>query len=136
MIYQRKTRKAAAMVEFALVAPAFFLFIMGLVIGGLGVFRYQQVAWLAREGTRYAAVHGTRSEMSTGVRAASAQDIRNHILSQSNSLDPSKLEINVIWTPDNSQKGAVEVTVLYHWLPEAYLGGIDLTSKARMPMQF
>lgn len=136
MIYRRKTRNGAAMVEFALVAPAFFLFIMGLVVGGLGVFRYQQVAWLAREGTRYAAVRGTRYEISTAEKAVSAQDIRNHILSQSNSLDPSKLEINVRWTPDNSQDGVVEVTVLYHWLPEAYLGGIDLTSKATMPMQF
>jgi len=29
------------------------------MIGGMGIFRYQELATLAREGARYAVVHGT-----------------------------------------------------------------------------
>jgi Flp pilus assembly protein TadG len=45
-------------VECALVYPVLFLLILGLVIGGMGVHRYQQVAHVAREAARFASVHG------------------------------------------------------------------------------
>lgn len=45
-------------VEAAIALPVAFLLILGTCVIGLGVFRYQQVASLAREGARYASVHG------------------------------------------------------------------------------
>jgi len=51
-------RQGAHDVEFAVVAPATFILLLGIVVGGMGVFRYQEVAHLAREATRYASTHG------------------------------------------------------------------------------
>ena len=36
-----------------------------IIIGGMGVFRYQQVAGLAREAARYACVHGSEWDKAT-----------------------------------------------------------------------
>ena len=49
----RKTntcRKGAVMVENAIVLMLLLMFILGTIVGGLGVLRYQQIALLAREG--------------------------------------------------------------------------------------
>src|SRR5437868_1684036 len=51
-------RPGATPVDCAVVAPITFLMILGLVLGAMGVFRYQEVATLAREGARWASVHG------------------------------------------------------------------------------
>jgi Flp pilus assembly protein TadG len=53
-------------VECAVVYPAVFLLLFGLIIGGLGVFRYQEVASLARAGARYASTHGAQYRKDTG----------------------------------------------------------------------
>jgi hypothetical protein len=45
------------MVEFALVAPLFFMVIFGIIILGIGVFYQQQIAHAAREAARYAVVN-------------------------------------------------------------------------------
>jgi hypothetical protein len=60
MIYSKskRRRKGATVVESAVVYPVTFFIILALIIGGLGIYRYQEVAYLAREGARYAAVHG------------------------------------------------------------------------------
>ncbi len=40
----------------------------------MGIYRYQQVASLAREGARYASVHGSQYAADTGNAAATASD--------------------------------------------------------------
>src|SRR5256885_11992030 len=97
---RRVPRRAAALVEFAIVAPVFLLFVMGLVVGGLGVFRYQQVASLAREGARYASVRGYKYQQVTGSPAATPQDVHNNvILPGAVALDPAQLSSSVTWNP-------------------------------------
>jgi hypothetical protein len=44
--------------ESAIVYPALFILFLGLVVGGLAIFRYQEMASLARMGARYASTHG------------------------------------------------------------------------------
>jgi Flp pilus assembly protein TadG len=124
-------------VEFAVVSPLLFLLVIGLIVGGLGVFRYQEVAWLAREGARYASVRGSRYEIATGQPAATPSDIhQNVILARSVGLDPARLSSSVTWTPDNRQNSTVCVTVTYQWVPEAFLGGITLSSTSKLQMSF
>ena len=53
-----RRRWGGTLVEGAVVGSLSLMLLLGTVVVGLGVFRYQQVADLAREGTRYAAVHG------------------------------------------------------------------------------
>jgi hypothetical protein len=45
-------------VEAAIVLPVTFLLLLAPIIGGLGVFRYQEMAHLSRETARFASVHG------------------------------------------------------------------------------
>src|SRR5271168_4330702 len=57
LLRNQARRPAAHLVESALVFPITFLLVVGLVVCAMGVFRYQQTAYLARVAARYAAVH-------------------------------------------------------------------------------
>jgi len=65
-------RKGATLVECAIVYPITFLLILGLIIGGMGIFRYQEVAALARTGARYLSTHGNTWHKDAGVGTGSA----------------------------------------------------------------
>jgi len=122
-------RRAAHIVECAIAYTVVSLLIFGLIIGGLGVFRYQEVASLAREGSRYASLHGDQYHQSTGKPAATAVDVyQNAILPRAVALDSSQLNYNVSWNPNNAQGSTVTVTVTYHWVPEAFLPSMNLSS--------
>lgn len=130
-------RKAATVVECAILFPAFFLLLIGFVIAGLGVFRYQEVACLAREGTRWASVRGLTYQQRTKNPAATPQDVYdNAIRPNVVALDPNQLTYSVTWNPDNRQGGLVTVTVTYNWIPEAYFGGIQLSSTSTMAVAY
>src|SRR5215212_9768522 len=65
----RRTARAGrgqAMVEFALVAPVFFLLLFGIIEGGRFILYYQTLNNAAREGARYAIVHGSNSFCPSG----------------------------------------------------------------------
>ena len=53
-------RSGATVVECAVVYPATFLLLLGLIVAAQGVSRYQEVAALARAGARYASTHGAQ----------------------------------------------------------------------------
>ena len=130
-------RRGATLVECAIVLPVTFFLILALLIGGMGVFRYQEVASLSREGARWAAVRGATYQLYTGNSAATAADVYdNAIRPNAVALDLSHLDHSVSWSPDNRQGGLVTVTLTYHWLPEAFLGGIDLTSTSTMQVSY
>src|SRR5262249_53532830 len=57
---QSQRRSGAVLVESALVYPIAFLLMLGLVVMGVGVFRYQEVSHLAREAARWASTHGAQ----------------------------------------------------------------------------
>jgi Flp pilus assembly protein TadG len=125
-------RRGAIILESAIIYPVTFMLILGLVIGAMGVFRYQEVASLAREATRYAAVHGAMYQQVTGKPAATAADIYNNvIIPRAVALDPSQLTYSVKWSPDNKQGSTVSVTINYKWVPEAYLPVANLSSTAQ-----
>ena len=54
----RPRRRGQAMVEFALVAPLFFLLLFSIIEFGRAVYYIQMLNNAAREGARYAIVHG------------------------------------------------------------------------------
>ena len=64
-------RRGALMLECALVYPITFLLLLGLVIGGMGIFRFQEAAALARAGARYAGTHGNNYRRDTAQSAGS-----------------------------------------------------------------
>lgn len=63
---RRRRVRGQAMVEFALVAPVFFLLLFGTIEGGRFILYYQALNNAAREGARYAIVHGSNSFCPSG----------------------------------------------------------------------
>jgi Flp pilus assembly protein TadG len=67
MLWQRtQVRHGATIVECAIVYPITFLLLLAIVIGGMAVFRYQEVAALARSAARYASTHGAQYRRDAG----------------------------------------------------------------------
>jgi Flp pilus assembly protein TadG len=146
----RRSRPAATMVEFAIVGPVTFLLLIGLLVGGLGVFRYQQIAYLAREASRWASVHGAKYAQDTHNPAATPADVYNTVIKpDATGLDLGQLTYSVTWNPDNAQyhlgavngstvkvANTVTVTITYHWIPEAYLPGGVMSSTSVCTMSY
>jgi hypothetical protein len=117
-----------AIVEMAVVGPVAFLLVIGLMIGALGIFRYNQVAALANEGARWAAVRGRNFEKINHRKPITADEIRsNVIVPRAAGLDVNKLECTMEL---DKGRGVVSVTVRYPWLPEAYFGKVTLSNTA------
>jgi Flp pilus assembly protein TadG len=144
---KRNQRRGATVVEFAITAPIVFFLLLATMIGSLGVFRYHQVAALAREGSRWASVHGGLYEQETGNPAATPEDVFNTaILPGAILMDPDSLSYEVTWDQSNMplqvvddvQKpfgNTVTVTVSYQWFPELFLvGPFNLTSSSTVQM--
>jgi Flp pilus assembly protein TadG len=144
-----RPRAGFAATESIVVLPLLSALILGTVVGGYGVFRYQQIALLAREGARYASVHGGQYQLETGNKAATAQDVYNNAIAPfATNLDLAQLTYTVTWTNSNMPydtntdyekpvANTVTVTVKYKWIPEAYfVGPIILTSTSTLPMSY
>lgn len=58
--------RGQALVEFALVAPVFFLLLFAVIEGGRFILYYQMLANATRDGARYAIVHGSQSYCPSG----------------------------------------------------------------------
>ncbi len=144
-------RRGAIAVESALVMSLMFLLLLGVMDLGLGVYRYQEMVYLAREGARYASVHGTGYASDTGNAAATATSVyTNAIQPRMTCLDSTQFSYSVTWSTTNSPyhtttdannnlvkvANTVTVSVSYNWVPEAYLGGVTLTSTSVMPMSY
>ena len=142
MRLRHQPRPATTTVEFAVVASATFLIFLGLLIGGLGIFRYQQVARLSRDAARWASVHGTQYAQDTNSPAATAQDVYNQAIApNAQGLNLSKLTYSVTWNTSNSPyhmatvngqqakvANTVTVSINYQWVPETFLGAVNLSS--------
>lgn len=152
----RKRRRGATVVEFAIVGPVFFLLLIGFCVLTMGVYRYQQVAWLARLATRYASVHGAQYRADNGLAAGTSSSWTSEIgstavIPNTSTLDPNLTTVSAEWaTGDNRANAAdsatnsstsipnwVTVTVRYQWTPLRYLvGPISLTSTASAPVSY
>jgi hypothetical protein len=132
-----------------------FLFLVATITMAMGMFHYQQVAALAREGARYASVHGAQYAQDTGNAAADYSSIYNNaILPMAVGLDSSLIVFNsssVSWpngkrptsvnssasTPGTPLINTVSVTVAYNWTPGLSITGtIKLSSTAVMPITY
>src|SRR5262245_23318657 len=76
MIRRRTTaRRGAVLAECALIYPVMFLLLLAIILLGLSVFRYQQMAHISREASRWASVHGGKFAEENNTTPASAQDV-------------------------------------------------------------
>src|SRR5215831_16237370 len=100
----RRKRQGATLVESALVLGITLLLVVGLIVLGLGVFRYQQTAAVAREAARWASVHGGLYARETGQPAATQELVKNQVIPRySTGLDPNQITLfSVTW--DNASE--------------------------------
>jgi len=137
MLQRQRKRDGVTVVECAVIFPIVFLLLAGCIIAGLGVFRYQEISALSREGARYASVRGAYYEFHTGKKAVTPKEVYdNAILPKAVVLDQTRLSYDVTWSPDNRQWGSVTVVVNYFWIPEGFLGGIKLSSTSTMLVSY
>jgi Flp pilus assembly protein TadG len=162
MVLRRRSarRKGAVLVESAVIYPLLFLLLFGLIVGGLGVFRFQQVACQAREAARWASVRGSSWQMETGkAPVTKKQIVEEAVLPLASGMDTARLTVDVEWIDqvagktydwDDAAKvpngtantgervsNRIRVTVIYRWVPELpILGPVNLKSVSEIPMSF
>ena len=125
----RRNRRAAAAVEFAVVAPVFFLLVFGMIEYGRMVMVQQVITNASREGARLAVLDGaTASSVTTTVNSyLSAGSITGATVT----VSP-----NPPTTAQNGDPVTVTVSIPFSqvsWLPSPmYLGATTLTSATVM----
>lgn len=103
-------RSGAAFVEFALVSTVVFLpLVFGVIEFGRGVWAKTSVTAAAREGVRYAIVHGKESGFVTTSTVVSDTVKARTVL--------SPITVTAAWTGDQSPGDTVAVTVTYSYVP-------------------
>src|SRR5258708_4449091 len=96
-------RRGAVALESVIVLNVLFLLILGVIVLGMGVFRYQEMCYLAREGARWASVHGTQYATDTGNAAATSTDVyTNAIQPRMACLDSTRFTYSVTWSTSNA----------------------------------
>jgi Flp pilus assembly protein TadG len=114
----RTPRRGAHIIECAIVYPIVFFLILSTFIGGMGVFRYQQLANAAREATRFASTHGGQyaQENSAAIAAGTLPTVdKKYIIN--NIINPKifLMDTSQITTTINiNTPGATSVQV-YDW---------------------
>jgi Flp pilus assembly protein TadG len=147
--FKKRRRRGATTLEFAIACPIAFFLLFATIVGAMGVFRYQQVATLAREGARWACVHGGEYAQETNQPAATPADVfEQAMLPITVALDLERLSYEVTWDESNMPLSVhedyetpigntVTVTVSYEWFPEMYLvGPLTLTSTSTAQMMY
>lgn len=165
MLLRRKPqRRGAVLVESAVVYPVLFLIMLGIILLGMAVFRYQQVAHIARESSRWASVHGAKYASDTGNPAATASDVyTKSIVPNAAGMQLQNLTYTVTWnsplpssspSPGNTrfhtkpvtdpvtglptivyEANTVSVTVVYSWNTGIF-GTIRVSSTSTLVMSY
>jgi hypothetical protein len=127
----RRNRRAAAAVEFAVVAPVFFLMIFGMIEYGRMVMVQQVITNASREGARLAVLDGA-------TYAEIEDRVEDYLTSAS--IDAASAVVEVTPDPPTSAAFGDPITVTVEipfaevsWLPSPmYLGGKTLTATTVM----
>jgi TadE-like protein len=117
MTRARRTGRGQAMVEFALIAPIFFLVLFAIVEGGRFMFYYEALNHATREGARYAIVNGANSlGCPTGPPAPNStpcdtagDDVVDRVRSSAYGMPPSSIAVVPTWNPNNGRGSIVNV---------------------------
>jgi hypothetical protein len=161
MMYRKcaTLRHAATTLESAVTLPIMFFLVLFLIIGGMLVFRYQQVACQAREAARWACVRGGDYQKDFNQASPTQQQIlEQSVLPLAEGMDSSSLSIRVQWIDkgnsvvqdwDSASKdvksitplgeyvsNSVRVTITYVYSPGMLLGPVSLQSVSELPMAY
>src|SRR6516162_10492156 len=98
-------RGGTVALESAVVYPVLFFLVLATFVGGMGIFQYQQVAYLAREAARYASTHGGeyQQENVSAIKAGTLPNVtedylkNNIIYPQMTWMDQSNLTVTTMF---------------------------------------
>jgi Flp pilus assembly protein TadG len=149
----QKPRRGTHAVEAAFVYPVTFMLMIGILVCGMGIFRYQEISHWSHQAARWAACHGGQYAFENNQPLTTSSVVyTTAIQPYTVALDQTKLSYTVSYSdpgqmptyPDLTSTGPpfkwrineVTVTITYNWVPEAYLGGITFTSSSTMPVEY
>lgn len=136
--------RGQAMVEFALVAPIFFLLLFSIIEFGRYVYTVQILNEAAREGTRYAIVHGSQAlcpsgQMPGGVTNPcdpTGQKVIDAVVRDSTGVALTSSMVTLAWPDgDNARGHKVKVAVSYQYralIPVVPLPPIQITGESTL----
>ncbi|MDY3554904.1 TadE/TadG family type IV pilus assembly protein [Gemmata sp. JC717] len=150
-------RHGVSAVETAIVLSVLLILLGGLIAGGTGAFRHQQVQCLACEGARWASTRAGDYQKDTAGPSPTAQQITDAaVLPKAVGIAPADLNVRVewvdrstgaVWDWDAAPKdvrsvtssgeyvsNAVRVTVTYVWSPGVIWGQKVIGSVCELPL--
>ncbi len=142
----RHRSRAQAMVEFALVAPLFFILLFGIIEAGQFIFYYEMLNNATREGARYAIVNGANATLGcpTGPPATGSipcdingDDVKQRVRDSAFGV-AGTITVTPTWSgvPPNNGRGEtvrVEAMVTYNTLvPLVPLPPITVTAESSL----
>ena len=104
------------LVEFCICATLMLMLVFGIVDLGRGVYAYNTIAGAAREGVRYAVVHGAKSGAPVGPTANDAT-LTSVVQGFAIGLQTTNLSVFSSWPNGNATGAVVNVTVGYRFQP-------------------
>ncbi len=126
-----KDHKGTAFIEFALIAPIFFLVTFGIIDFGRMMWLNNTVEHAATEGARYAAVRGSNKPS-----PATETQVVSFVQNRADGMALTTSEIAVTWTPNNNAGSTVtvQVTYNYEYIIAGFLGfdPVDLQGTSTM----
>jgi Flp pilus assembly protein TadG len=127
-------RHGATALECAVVYPVAILLLMGTAIMSLGIFRYEQLQSLAREGARYASVHGPTYASENGQSQATTATVLAHV--QGMAVGLNGLDCTAVNYSTSTLPCTVSVTLTYTWTPESLFTPMTWTVTSNMPVTY
>jgi hypothetical protein len=144
-----RRRRRGSILEQALGSMALLTITFGTIVGGLGAVRYHELASVAREAARWAAVRGATYAQDTGNTAATGTDVYNNVIvPRAGLLHLADLSYTVTWDDSGKQplyydstsktykRNEVQVALSYTWRSEMLLGTHTMTTTAREPVSY
>ena len=117
---RKHRQRGAVILEFGLAFLLFFSVLYGIMEFGRIVASYNILSGAAREGVRYASVHGSSSGS-----VATASDVQDVVRNWAIGLDTSAVAVTTTWTPGKAPGNTVNVKASYTVTP---FTGLILTS--------
>jgi Flp pilus assembly protein TadG len=123
---------AQTLVEFAIMLPLFILLVTGLFDVARAVWQENTLAYAAREGTRYAIVHGSGATLSLGPSDPAEPNITAVV--RGAAIGVPNITVTTGWPDGDNDRGmrvSVDATAPFVPLPSYYLlgGAFQLTLK-------
>ena len=113
-VRKRQGERGNTMIEFGLSFVLFFCIILGVLDVARGIYTYSFLEGAAKEGSRYAMVHGSSS--GSQATSSSVQTVVQQWLT--GVVNPTSATVTTTWTPANENPGSlVNVKVQYTFTP-------------------